>query len=63
LLCSSRIKELVVTNTVPVSQEKLASGKVRVLSIAPLLAKVINSINGNQSVSQIFREEHMVFPV
>jgi len=63
LLRSSGIKELVVTNTVPVPQEKLASGKVKVLSIAPLLAKVVMGIHDNQSVSQIFREDKLEFPV
>jgi len=62
-LRASSIKELIVTNTVPVPVEKQLNGKVKVLSIAPLMAKVINSIHQNQSVSQIFREEHMVFPV
>ena len=62
-LSASSIKELIVTNTVPVPKEKLANGKVKVLSIAPLLAKVSSSIHGNRSVSQIFREEHMVFTV
>jgi len=63
LLRSSGIKELVVTNTVPVPQAKLESGKVKVLSIAPLLAKVVMGIHDNQSVSQIFREDKLEFPV
>ena len=63
LLRSSAIKELVVTNTVPVPKEKLESGKLKVLSIAPLLAKVVMGIHDNQSVSQIFREDKLEFPV
>ena len=62
-LKESSIKELIVTNTVPVPLEKQANGRVKVLSIAPLLAKVINSIHDNESVSKIFLEEHMIFPV
>jgi ribose-phosphate pyrophosphokinase len=62
-LRDSSIKELIVTNTVPVPLVKQLNGRVKVLSIAPLLAKVINSVHDNQSVSQIFREEHMIFPV
>jgi ribose-phosphate pyrophosphokinase len=62
-LCSSPIKELIVTNTVPVPKEKQLNGKVKVLSIAPLLSKVILAIHQNQSISQIFREEKLIFPV
>jgi ribose-phosphate pyrophosphokinase len=63
LLRASRIKELIATNTVPVPEEKMAGGKVKVLSIAPLLSKVILAIHENDSVSQIFREEKLEFPV
>jgi len=62
-LRTSPIKELIVTNTVSVPKEKLASGKVKVLSIAPLLSKVILAIHENDSVSQIFREDKLEFPV
>ncbi len=62
-LRASPIKELIVTNTVFVPKEKLASGKVKVLSIAPLLSKVILAIHENDSVSQIFREDKLEFPV
>jgi ribose-phosphate pyrophosphokinase len=62
-LRASRIKELVVTNTVPVPAEKQSSGKVKVLSIAPLLSKVIMAIHDNESVSHIFREDKLIFPV
>ena len=62
-LRASPIKELIVTNTVSVPKEKLASGKVKVLSIAPLLSKVILAIHENDSVSQIFREDKLEFPV
>jgi ribose-phosphate pyrophosphokinase len=62
-LKSPVIEELITTNTVPVPKEKLASGKVRVLSIAPMLAQVIRHIHQNKSVSQLFLKEHLVFPV
>jgi ribose-phosphate pyrophosphokinase len=62
-LLSSPVKELVTTNTIPVSEEKRLNGRVKVLSIAPLLAKVIRNIHENRSVSRIFAEEHIVFPV
>ena len=62
-LQSPAVKELVVTNTVPVSEEKLASGKIKVLSIAPLFAKVIRYIYQNKSISNLFLKEKIVFPV
>jgi ribose-phosphate pyrophosphokinase len=62
-LKNSALKELVVTNTVPVPGEKLTGGKVKVLSIAPLLAKVIRNIYQNQSVSGLFLKEKIIFPV
>ncbi len=45
-----RIGKLVVTNTVPVAQEKLHP-KVEVLSIAPLLSEIIYSIYQGRSIS------------
>ena len=63
LLKSPNIKKLVVTNTIPVPEEKRLGGKVVVLSIAPLLAKVIWRIHHNQSVSHVFEEENIMFPV
>jgi ribose-phosphate pyrophosphokinase len=62
-LRQSELNGLVVTNTIPVPEEKLLDGKVKVLSIAPLLAKVIKNIHRNKSVSQLFRKEKLEFPV
>ena len=47
------IKELVVTDTIPLSPEKLLS-KVTVLSAAPLFAEAINRIWSNASISELF---------
>ncbi len=50
----SCLEEVVVTNTVPV-QEKLSScSKLRVLSVAELLAESIRRIHGDESVSSLF---------
>ncbi|MCL4513624.1 MAG: ribose-phosphate pyrophosphokinase [Candidatus Eremiobacteraeota bacterium] len=54
MVVHSQIKELVVTNTIPVSDQALKSEKIQVLSIAPLLGEAIRRINGNQSVSELF---------
>jgi ribose-phosphate pyrophosphokinase len=62
-LQSPAVKGLITTNTVPVGLEKQLDGKVKLLSIAPLLAKVIRSIHQNRSVSQLFLKENIVFPV
>ncbi len=48
----SEIKELVVTNTLPVSPEKKID-KISVLSIAPLLANTIMAVFRDESVSEI----------
>jgi ribose-phosphate pyrophosphokinase len=45
-----RIEKLVVTNTVPIPPEKRHS-KIQVLSIAPLLAEIIESIHEGVSIS------------
>jgi len=63
LIRSSPIKELIVTDTVPVPREKMIDRKVRVLSIAPLLAKSIWNIYRNKSVSKLLQEEKFKFPV
>lgn len=50
---NSGIEEVVVTNAVPVPLER-QTGKVKVLSVAPLFAKTIQSVYGNGSVSALF---------
>jgi len=50
---NSNIKELIVTNTIPLPQEKL-SPKIKVLSVAPLLSEAIIRIFGELSVSRLF---------
>jgi ribose-phosphate pyrophosphokinase len=52
-LKNSRVREVVVTNTVPVSDDKLFDS-LRVLSIAPLLANAIRAVFEDRSVSELF---------
>ena len=50
---SSSLKELVVTDTIPLKKEKVKT-KIKVLSVAPLLGKAIKRIHENRSVSSLF---------
>ncbi len=52
---NSRVKEVVVTNTVPVTNGKKL-GKITVLSIAPLLGEAIRRIHTGQSVGAMFEQ-------
>ncbi len=49
----SNITEVVVTDAVPVPLER-QTGKIKVLSIAPLMAKTISCVYENTSVSKLF---------
>ena len=53
-IASSRMEELVVTNSIPLREEALKVPKIKVLSIAGLLAATIESIHMETSVSQLF---------
>jgi ribose-phosphate pyrophosphokinase len=52
-LKNSQISEVVVTNTLPIPQEKRID-KLTVLSIAPLLARAINEVFSEGSVTSLF---------
>ena len=52
----SSIDELVVTDTIPLSKEAQACKKIRVLSVAGLLAETILRISNEDSVSSLFME-------
>ena len=47
------IEEVVVTNTLPVPEER-QNGKIRVLSVAPLFARAIQNVYNDESVSELF---------
>jgi ribose-phosphate pyrophosphokinase len=51
------IQEVVVTNTVPIPEEK-AFGRLKVLSIAPLIADALRAVFEESSVSEIFHGEN-----
>jgi ribose-phosphate pyrophosphokinase len=50
-IANSQLKELIVTDTIPLSQQ---SDKIKVLSVSDLFAKVINSVHNYESISGNF---------
>lgn len=50
---SAPIEEVVVTNTLPVPVER-QYGRLRVLSVAPLIARAIQNVYNDDSVSELF---------
>ena len=52
---ASPIKELVITNTIPLSEEKQKqSSKIKVLTIAPLFAEAIRRLNEARPLGELF---------
>ena len=51
---NSEIEEVVVTNSIPLSEEADNCARIKQLSVAPLLAKAIQSIHEDGSVSTLF---------
>ena len=52
----SELDELVVTDTIPLSQDALDTGKIRQLSIAELVAETIRRIIADESVSSLYAD-------
>jgi len=53
-LSKAGFKEIVVTDSIPVGDKKKKIKALRVQSIAPLLAKIINNVHSSKSVSSLF---------
>jgi ribose-phosphate pyrophosphokinase len=53
-LKNAPIEEVIVTNTLPVSEDALQLDKLKVLSIAPIVAEALQAIFMDSSVSEIF---------
>jgi len=51
---ASKISEVVVTNSIPLSEEAKRCSRIKMLSVAPLLARAIQSIHEDGSVSTLF---------
>jgi ribose-phosphate pyrophosphokinase len=53
-IAESRLEQVIVTNTIPLGEEAQRLGKIKVLSIAGLLGRAIESIHMETSVSSLF---------
>ena len=53
-LIESPIEKVFVTDTIPLSQQAIDSGKIKVISVAPVLAEAIRRIHDHDSVSSLF---------
>ncbi len=51
----SELDALVVTDTIPLSQTAIDTGKIRVLSMANMLAESIRRVSNEESISAMFR--------
>lgn len=53
-LCNSQLDTLVVANSIPLSEEAKASGKIRSLSLGSMLAETIRRVSNEESISAMF---------
>jgi ribose-phosphate pyrophosphokinase len=53
-ITQSQIEEVVVTDSIPLSEAASKLSKIKVLSVAPLLARGIQSIHEETSISELF---------
>jgi ribose-phosphate pyrophosphokinase len=53
-IANSRLEQLIVTNTIPLSEEAMRVPKIKVLSIAGLVGRAIENIHMETSVSTLF---------
>ncbi len=60
-IAGSQIDEVVITNTIPLSDAGKACGKIRQLSVAFLFAETIRRISDGESVTSLFAEQNNNF--
>ena len=53
-ISQSKLDQLVVTDTIPLSEEAQACKKIRIITMAPTLAEAIRRVNNEESISAMF---------
>ena len=53
-ISNSKLDQLVVTDTIPLSDEAQKCKKIRIVSMAPTLAEAIRRVNNEESISAMF---------
>jgi ribose-phosphate pyrophosphokinase len=53
-ISASHLEQVLITNTTPLDEKLRRYGKLRPLSVAPLLGEAIRRIHQNSSVSSLF---------
>ena len=53
-ISKSKLDQLIVTDTIPLSESAKACKKIRVISLAPTLAEAIRRVNKEESISAMF---------
>ncbi|MFB0954931.1 MAG: ribose-phosphate pyrophosphokinase [Aeromonadaceae bacterium] len=53
-IAESMIDEVIITDSIPLSDEMKAIGKVKMLTLAPMLAEAIRRISNEESISAMF---------
>jgi ribose-phosphate pyrophosphokinase len=60
-IAGSKIDEVVITNTIPLSDAARACPNIRQLSVAFLFAETIRRISDGESVTSLFSEQNSNF--
>ena len=55
------LDEVVVTNTIPLSDAAQGCAKIRQLSVAPLIAETVQRIASGESVMSLFSDQNQLF--
>jgi ribose-phosphate pyrophosphokinase len=55
-IATSELDEIVVTDTIPLSDEARACSRIRQLSVAQLLAETMTRVSNEESLSSLFTE-------
>ena len=55
------LDEVVITNTIPLSEQARGCQKIRQLSVAPLIAETIQRISNGESVMSLFSDQDGLF--